>query len=53
MVKILLVPHPKLRQLSRNIEKVTQAEIDLSQQMLDVMLNAPGVGLAANQIGVL
>lgn len=53
MVKILLVPHPKLRQLSRNIDKVTQAEIDLSKKMLDVMLNAPGVGLAANQIGVL
>ena len=53
MVKILLVPHPKLRQLSRNIDKVTQAEIDLSKKMLDVMLKAPGVGLAANQIGVL
>ena len=29
------------------------AEIDLSKKMVDVMLSVPGVGLAANQIGIL
>ena len=50
MDKILFVPHPKLRQKAKTIIKVTQSEIDLSKKMVDVMLSAPGVGLAANQI---
>jgi len=53
MDKILFVPHPKLRQQAKTIIKVTQSEIDLSKKMVDVMLDAPGVGLAANQIGIL
>lgn len=53
MDKILFVPHPKLRQQAKTIIKVTQSEIDLSKKMVDVMLSAPGVGLAANQIGIL
>ena len=53
MDKIIFVPHPKLRQKAKTIIKVTQSEIDLSKKMVDVMLSAPGVGLAANQIGIL
>ena len=53
MDKILFVPHPKLRQQAKTIIKVTQSEIDLSKKMVDVMLSVPGVGLAANQIGIL
>ena len=53
MNKILFVPHPKLRQKSKTIINVTQSEIDLSKKMIDIMLEAPGVGLAANQIGIL
>ena len=53
MDKILFVPHPKLRQQAKTIIKVTQSEIDLSKKMVDLMLDAPGVGLAANQIGIL
>ena len=53
MDKILFVPHPKLRQQAKTIIKVTKSEIDLSKKMVDVMLDAPGVGLAANQIGIL
>jgi len=53
MEKILLVPHPKLRQKAENIEKVTEDEIDISKRMTEIMKNAPGVGLAANQIGIL
>ena len=53
MNKILYVPDPKLRQQADIIKKVTKKEIDLSKKMIDIMLDAPGVGLAANQIGIL
>ena len=53
MKKILFVPHPKLRQKADTISKVTKKEIDISKKMIEIMNNALGVGLAANQIGVL
>ena len=53
MEKILLVPHPKLRQHAETISKVTQKEVDISKKMIEFLKNAPGVGLAANQIGIL
>jgi len=53
MEKILLVPHLKLRQHTEKIDKVTDKEINISKKMIKIMKNAPGVGLAANQIGIL
>ena len=53
MEKILLVPHPKLRQHAETIDKVTNKEINIAKKMIEIMKKAPGVGLAANQIGVL
>jgi len=53
MNKILLVPDPILRQQAKNLKKITSKDIDLSKKMIDIMLKAPGVGLAANQVGVL
>ena len=53
MNKILFVPNVKLRQQSETIKKITKKDIDLSKIMIDIMLKAPGVGLAANQIGIL
>ena len=53
MEKILLVPHPKLRQHAETISKVTQKEVDISKKMIELLKTAPGVGLAANQIGIL
>ena len=53
MEKILFVPHPKLRQHSQTIDKVTEKEILISKEMIEIMKRAPGVGLAANQIGIL
>ena len=53
MDKILLVPDPFLRQKAKNLKTVTSNDIDLSKKMIDIMLQAPGVGLAANQVGVL
>jgi len=53
MSKILLVPNPILRQKAKTLLKITPKEIDLSKKMMEIMLKAPGVGLAANQIGIL
>ena len=53
MDKILLVPDPLLRQKAKNLKTVTSNDIDLSKKMIDIMLKAPGVGLAANQVGIL
>ena len=53
MNQILYVPDPILRQTSKKIKKITSKEIDISKKMIDLMLKAPGVGLAANQIGIL
>ena len=52
MEKILFVPHPKLRQHAQTIDKVTEKEIIISKKMIEIMKRAPGVGLAANQIGI-
>ncbi len=53
MNEILLVPNPLLRQMSEKLKRVTKEDIQLSKRMIKIMKKAPGVGLAANQIGVL
>ena len=53
MEKILIAPHPKLRQHAQTIKKVTKKEIIISKKMIEIMKSALGVGLAANQIGIL
>ena len=53
MSEILLVPHPLLRQKSKALNAITKEDINLSKRMIKIMKKAPGVGLAANQIGIL
>ena len=53
MSEILVVPHPLLRQKSKVLSRITKEDINLSKKMIKIMKKAPGVGLAANQIGVL
>jgi len=53
MDKILYVPNPLLRQKAKKIETVGKEEINIAQNMKKIMIKAPGVGLAANQIGIL
>ena len=53
MSEIIIVPHPLLRQKSKPLKKVTNEDIELSKSMTKIMKKAPGVGLAANQIGIL
>ena len=49
---ILTEPDKKLRQVSKPVEKVGVEEKKLMNDMLDTMYAAPGIGLAAIQIGV-
>ena len=50
--KILIEPNKLLRQISKNVDKVGNVERTLMDDMLDTMYDAPGIGLAAIQIGV-
>jgi len=50
--KILVEPDPFLRQKSKKVEKVDDDVRSLINDMLETMYDAPGIGLAAIQIGV-
>jgi len=50
--KILTEPNRLLRQISKSVERVGIEEKKLMDDMLDTMYEAPGIGLAAIQIGV-
>ena len=50
--KILTEPNKLLRQVSKTVEKIGNEERILMDDMLDTMYEAPGIGLAAIQIGV-
>ena len=50
--KILTEPDPFLRQKSHDVDKVDDETRKLMNDMLETMYAAPGIGLAAIQIGV-
>ena len=50
--KILTEPDPFLRQKSKPVEKVNDEIGSLMDDMLETMYAAPGIGLAAVQIGI-
>ena len=49
---ILTEPNKLLRQVSKRVDKVGDEERALMDDMLETMYDAPGIGLAAIQIGV-
>mgnify|MGYP001589453367 CR=1 FL=1 len=49
--KILRFPHPLLRKKAKAVKKVTPEIIRLIDNMIETMHAAPGVGLAAPQVG--
>ena len=49
---LIILPDPLLRQLSKPIEQVDSEINRLADDMLETMYDAPGIGLAAIQIGV-
>ena len=48
---ILTVPDPKLKLVSQTVERVDDALRALMDDMLETMYAAPGIGLAAIQVG--
>ena len=50
--EILTVPNPVLKQVSTTVEVVDDALRALMDDMLETMYAAPGIGLAAVQVGV-
>ena len=50
--KILTEPDPFLRQKSNKVDDVNNEIRSLMDDMLETMYNAPGIGLAAIQVGV-
>ena len=50
---ILVFPDRRLRARAEDISEFGEAEQILAQDLLDTMYDAPGIGLAANQIGAL
>ena len=53
MSQILIIPNTILRNKSNPIKEVSDNEIILSKKMRKIMNDAPGVGLAAPQLGIL
>jgi peptide deformylase len=50
---ILTVPDPRLKQVAAPVAAVTDETRRLMDDMLETMYDAPGIGLAATQIGVM
>ncbi|WP_210529144.1 peptide deformylase [Rubellimicrobium arenae] len=50
---ILLHPDPRLKTVAKPVAVIDEAVRRLAKDMLDTMYDAPGIGLAAPQVGVL
>lgn len=53
LLPILTAPDPRLKKISKPVEKVDDEIRKLMDDMLETMYAAPGIGLAAAQVGVL
>lgn len=52
ILPIITIPDPVLRKISEPVERVDAQTLRLMDDMLETMYAAPGVGLAAIQVGV-
>jgi peptide deformylase len=53
LLPIIIVPDPVLKEIARPIETITDAIKTQAANMIETMYDAPGIGLAANQVGML
>jgi len=53
LLPIIVAPDPRLKRISKPVEKVDSEIRRLMDDMLETMYAAPGIGLAAPQVGVL
>ena len=51
ILKILIQGNPVLKKRSRSVSRITRDHLELINDMVDTMKAAPGVGLAAPQVG--
>ena len=51
ILPIILTPEPILRETAHPVETITDELLGLLDDIADTMYDAPGIGLAANQIG--
>ena len=49
---ILIYPDPRLKRPSQKVENISDRTVSLVRDLFDTMYAAPGIGLAAPQIGV-
>jgi peptide deformylase len=52
ILPIIILPDPLLRKKSEPVERVDEDVRKLAADMLETMYDAPGVGLAAIQVGI-
>ncbi|KRT62416.1 MAG: def, peptide deformylase, peptide deformylase, partial [Candidatus Dadabacteria bacterium CSP1-2] len=52
ILKILTYPDPRLKKKSTPVEKIDKEIEKLLDDMAETMYDAPGVGLAAPQVGI-
>ena len=53
LLPIITAPDPRLKQIAKPVAKVDEGVRQLMDDMLETMYQAPGIGLAAPQVGVL
>ena len=53
LLPVIVAPDPRLKQISAPVERVDDDLRRLMDDMIETMYRAPGVGLAAPQVGVL
>ncbi len=53
LYEIITVPHPSLREKAREVSRVDDVVRQQMDKMLATMYEAPGIGLAANQVDIL
>ncbi len=52
VLPIIIIPDPVLRKISDPVERIDSAVVKLMDDMLETMYDAPGIGLAAIQVGI-
>ena len=51
-LKIIFYPDPVLTKVAKAVEKITPETAELAQKMIELMVAARGIGLAAPQVGI-
>lgn len=52
ILEIIKFPHPVLRRRAKEITEIDERIVKLAREMAETMYKAPGIGLAAPQVGV-